>query len=126
MGLLWHCLVPSLVKLYYCVGKSWLFVLVFLFCVLHFGALFTNHLHITLMLFTNHTSINSCIHESEKSTNLKELAGERSRKRQACLVIGGIIIVSVMSFIPYVDWAGKLSIFFVLYIMIDALTLLNI
>lgn len=72
-------------------------VLVFLLCVIHFGCSLLN------------ISINSCNHESEKSTNLKELAGERSRKRQACLVIGGIIIVSAMSFIPYVDWAGEFT-----------------
>ena len=64
-------------------------------CVIHFGCSLLN-------IF-----INSYNRESEKSTNLKELAGERSRKRQACLVIGGIIIVSAMSFIPYVDWAGE-------------------
>jgi membrane associated rhomboid family serine protease len=43
----------------------------------------------------------------EKSTNLKELAGERSRKQQVCLVVGGIVLVALMSFIPYVDWAGE-------------------
>mmetsp|Transcript_19055 Transcript_19055/g.34306 ORF Transcript_19055/g.34306 Transcript_19055/m.34306 type:complete len:455 (+) Transcript_19055:151-1515(+) len=45
----------------------------------------------------------------EKSTNVKELAGERSRKEQACLVIGGIVVVAAMSFIPYVDWAAHLG-----------------
>lgn len=45
----------------------------------------------------------------EKSTNVKELAGERSRKEQAALVIGGIVIVAAMSFIPYVDWAAHLG-----------------
>jgi len=45
----------------------------------------------------------------QKSTNVKELAGERSRKEQACLVIGGIVIVALMSFIPFVDWAAHLG-----------------
>mmetsp|Transcript_36589 Transcript_36589/g.88190 ORF Transcript_36589/g.88190 Transcript_36589/m.88190 type:complete len:383 (+) Transcript_36589:141-1289(+) len=45
----------------------------------------------------------------EKSTNVKERAGERSRKQQATLVIGGIVIVMAMSFIPYVDWAAHLG-----------------
>ncbi|KAL7527662.1 hypothetical protein ACHAXR_002070 [Thalassiosira sp. AJA248-18] len=45
----------------------------------------------------------------EKSTNIAELSGERSRKQQACLVIGGIVIVAAMSFIPYVDWAAHLG-----------------
>lgn len=45
----------------------------------------------------------------EKSTNEVERAGERSRKQQATLVIGGIVIVMAMSFIPYVDWAAHLG-----------------
>ena len=45
----------------------------------------------------------------ERSTNIRELAGERSRKRQMCMVVGGIVIVAAMSFIPYVDWAAHLG-----------------
>ena len=45
----------------------------------------------------------------EKSKTKTELAGERARKRQACHVVGGIIIVAAMSFIPYVDWAAHLG-----------------
>jgi len=45
----------------------------------------------------------------EKSTNVRELSDERSRKQQASLVIGGIVIVAAMSFIPYVDWAAHLG-----------------
>jgi membrane associated rhomboid family serine protease len=45
----------------------------------------------------------------ERSETRAERAGERSRKEQACLVIGGIIIVMAMSFIPYVDWAAHLG-----------------
>ena len=45
----------------------------------------------------------------EKSTNLRERSDERSRKQQAALVIGGIVIVALMSFIPYVDWAAHLG-----------------
>jgi len=45
----------------------------------------------------------------EKSTNEEERAGARSRKQQATLVIGGIVIVMAMSFIPYVDWAAHLG-----------------
>ncbi|KAL7536314.1 hypothetical protein ACHAWF_005429 [Thalassiosira exigua] len=45
----------------------------------------------------------------EKSTNAIEKSDERARKRQACLVIGGIIVVSAMSFIPFVDWAAHVG-----------------
>mmetsp|Transcript_515 Transcript_515/g.1045 ORF Transcript_515/g.1045 Transcript_515/m.1045 type:complete len:429 (-) Transcript_515:100-1386(-) len=45
----------------------------------------------------------------EKSNNLVEKAGARSRKQQTCLVVGGIVIVAAMSFIPYVDWAAHLG-----------------
>jgi len=45
----------------------------------------------------------------ETSTNKVEKAGARSRKQQAALVIGGIVIVMAMSFIPYVDWAAHLG-----------------
>jgi len=45
----------------------------------------------------------------EKSVNAKERAGERSRKQQVALVVGGIVIVAAMSFIPYVDWAAHLG-----------------
>jgi len=45
----------------------------------------------------------------EKSKTTEELAGEQSRKQQAALVIGGIVIVGAMSFIPYVDWAAHLG-----------------
>ena len=45
----------------------------------------------------------------EKSKTVKELADERSRKKQSCLVIGGIVIVMAMSFIPYVDWAAHVG-----------------
>lgn len=45
----------------------------------------------------------------EKSTTIQEAAGAASRKHQSCLVIGGILIVAAMSFIPYVDWAAHLG-----------------
>lgn len=45
----------------------------------------------------------------EKSKTMEEIAGHRSRKQQAALVIGGIVIVGAMSFIPYVDWAAHLG-----------------
>jgi membrane associated rhomboid family serine protease len=45
----------------------------------------------------------------EKGTTTKERAAAFSRKRQACQVIGGIVIVMAMSFIPYVDWAAHLG-----------------
>ena len=45
----------------------------------------------------------------EKSTNLVEHAGAQSRKHQACTVMGGIMMVMAMSFIPYVDWAAHLG-----------------
>ncbi len=45
----------------------------------------------------------------ERSTTLREFAAEQSRKKQACHVIFGIILVMAMSFIPYVDWAAHLG-----------------
>ncbi|KAL3791743.1 hypothetical protein HJC23_007510 [Cyclotella cryptica] len=45
----------------------------------------------------------------EKSETRVEKADERSRKEQACEVVGGIILVMAMSFIPYVDWAAHLG-----------------
>ncbi|KAL3807293.1 hypothetical protein ACHAXA_002800 [Cyclostephanos tholiformis] len=45
----------------------------------------------------------------EKGTSTKERAAAYSRKRQACSVVGGIVIVMAMSFIPYVDWAAHLG-----------------
>lgn len=45
----------------------------------------------------------------ERSETRVEKADERSRKEQACEVIGGIILVMAMSFIPYVDWAAHLG-----------------
>ncbi|KAL7466643.1 hypothetical protein ACHAXS_006936 [Conticribra weissflogii] len=45
----------------------------------------------------------------EKSKTVEEYAGEQSRKEQACAVIGGIVVVMAMSFIPYVDWSAHLG-----------------
>ena len=45
----------------------------------------------------------------EKSKTMVEKSDERSRKEQACEVIGGIILVMAMSFIPYVDWAAHVG-----------------
>jgi membrane associated rhomboid family serine protease len=45
----------------------------------------------------------------ENSTTLKERAAALSRKRQACQVFGGIVLVMAMSFIPFVDWAAHLG-----------------
>lgn len=45
----------------------------------------------------------------ERSETRVEKADERSRKEQACEVVGGIILVMAMSFIPYVDWAAHLG-----------------
>ena len=45
----------------------------------------------------------------ERSETRVEKADERSRKEQACEVIGGIILVMAMSFIPYVDWAAHVG-----------------
>lgn len=45
----------------------------------------------------------------EKSKTVEEYAGEQSRKDQACAVIGGIVVVMAMSFIPYVDWSAHLG-----------------
>jgi hypothetical protein len=45
----------------------------------------------------------------ERSETRVGKAGERSRKEQACEVIGGIILVMAMSFIPYVDWAAHVG-----------------
>jgi membrane associated rhomboid family serine protease len=42
----------------------------------------------------------------ERGKNRRERSDARSRKHQACMVIGGIAIVMAMSFIPYVDWAA--------------------
>jgi len=45
----------------------------------------------------------------EKGKNIRERSDARSRKHQACMVIGGIAIVMAMSFIPYVDWAAHVG-----------------
>lgn len=37
----------------------------------------------------------------ERSRSIRDLAAEKARKRQVCLVVGGLVIVSLMSFIPY-------------------------
>ena len=39
----------------------------------------------------------------KKGKPLEELAGQRSRKKQTCLVVGGILIVAVISAMPCVD-----------------------
>lgn len=45
----------------------------------------------------------------EKARSARERAGARARKRQTCLVVGGILVVGAMSFVPYVDWAAHLG-----------------
>ncbi len=45
----------------------------------------------------------------KKSSNAKERVGKRSRKKQVALVVGDIVIVATMSFIPYVDCAAHLG-----------------
>ncbi len=45
----------------------------------------------------------------ERGKNRRERSDARSRKHQACMVIGGIAIVMAMSFIPYVDWAAHVG-----------------
>ena len=45
----------------------------------------------------------------ERGETRIEKADARSRKEQACEVIGGIILVMAMSFIPYVDWAAHVG-----------------
>lgn len=45
----------------------------------------------------------------EKGTTTQERWAVTMRNRQACQVIGGIIIVMAMSFIPFVDWAAHLG-----------------
>ena len=43
----------------------------------------------------------------ERSRSLRDLAAEKARKRQVCLVVGGLVIVSLMSFIPYGEIIGS-------------------
>ena len=45
----------------------------------------------------------------ERGKTLKERAAAASRKHQACTVVGGIVVVMAMSFIPFVDWAAHLG-----------------
>ena len=45
----------------------------------------------------------------ERGRTVRELAAEESRRRQACHVVFGIILVMAMSFLPFVDWAAHLG-----------------
>ena len=45
----------------------------------------------------------------EKGKTRKERWVSTMRNRQACQVIGGIVIVMAMSFIPFVDWAAHVG-----------------
>jgi len=45
----------------------------------------------------------------ERGRTIRERSDARSRKHQACMVIGGIAIVMAMSFIPFVDWAAHVG-----------------